>query len=76
MCARDLARYTHPPMAPKEKPFRTWNCSPPVADRVIPTPRAVSEAFHRAKGGAPLALIALHLACQYSGLRCPFLGGA
>ena len=38
MCARDLARYTHPPMAAKpfsaaeEKPFRTWNCSPPAGD--------------------------------------------
>ena len=51
-CARDLARYTHPPMAPK--PFSALQ-GPANAKQLerIPTPKAVSDAFARIAAGLP-----------------------
>jgi hypothetical protein len=60
MCARDLARYTHPPLAPKpfsaaeEKPSGPGAAHLRPGIQVIPTPRAVSEAFRRVAEGLPL----------------------
>jgi hypothetical protein len=57
MCARDLARYTHPPMAPKpytEAP-QAGNRHPGSGKAIghIPTPKAVSDAFARIAAGLP-----------------------
>ena len=58
MCARDLCRYTHPPLAPKpytEAP-QAGNRQPgsgkPGLEH-IPTPKAVSDAFALAAAGLP-----------------------
>ena len=58
MCARDLARYTHPPLAPKPFSAAEEAADKPSgagrpAIKLIPTPRAVSEAFRRAAAGLP-----------------------
>lgn len=51
-CARDLARYTHSPMAPKPATPQP-NASNPAAIQHIPTPKAVSDAFAKAAEGLP-----------------------
>jgi hypothetical protein len=51
MCARDLARYTHPPMARKAA-GDDLQASKARVER-IPTPKAVSEAFRRVVDGLP-----------------------
>ena len=50
MCARDLARYTHAPMAAKPA---VEKAAKPKELQHIPTPKAVSDAFQRIVDGLP-----------------------
>ena len=50
-CARDLARYTHAPMA--AKPPATLQRRQSTTLERIPTPKAVSDAFARIAAGLP-----------------------
>ena len=52
MCARDLARYTHPPMAPIAPGALQGPANAKALER-IPTPKAVSDAFARIAAGLP-----------------------
>ena len=51
-CARDLARYTHAPMAPKPASDAPRPGNTRELER-IPTPKAVSDAFARIAAGLP-----------------------
>jgi hypothetical protein len=52
-CARDLARYTHPPMAAKPAGDATGGGKRAPAIEYIPTPKAVMDAYERAAAGLP-----------------------